>query len=495
MTEKARKKLVLIYPNQKWEKTDIVTTWNLSPAVLCLLGALVKDRVDVEIIDAQFYDLTVEEFKTRIRNSDPDFAGISVLTSEYENTLDVTADAIKNVLPECTVIAGGVHVTIEYERVMNNNPNIDYAVRGEGEYVLQELIDHLVDDTNPLPSIGLVYRENGELVIQGHALVQDLTALPWPDYSLVKFEDYLNTGARNGPLRAPEYPALRTLVTRGCPVGCSFCQVEFISGRKVRTRDPEDIVAEFLFLKEKYGIKSIIFEDDNISFQRKFYMKLLQEMIDTKLDIKFIIQAFAIFTITDEMLDLMKQAGCTTINVAIESGSQRVLNDIVMKPVKLHQIPEKIKKVTDKGINVLANFIIGFPSESWDEIQETVHFAEHCGAHYIKLFVAVPLKGTKMWDSAVQLGVLDKAEDDISVDWRYGQISSDEWTSKDISVLRAYEWDRINFGTPARREKVAEIWGLSEEEMKIVRKKTRDSLTFDANLVSNSKPDPLIKTN
>ena len=70
----------------------------------------------------------------------------------------------------------------------------------------------------------------------------------------------------------PEYPAYRWLVTRGCPVGCSFCQVEFISGRKVRTRDPEDLVNELAFLKERYGIKSIIFEDDNISFKRPFFL-------------------------------------------------------------------------------------------------------------------------------------------------------------------------------------------------------------------------------
>jgi len=486
-----KKKLVLVYPNQLWEKFDITTTWSLSPEILCRFAAILKDDVDTTIIDAQFYNLSVDEFKARIKEINPDYVGISLLTSEYANTINVTADAVKELNPETVVIAGGVHVTIEYKRVMEN-ANIEFAVRGEGEYVLQELIRYLNDDSNPFPEKGIVYRQDGELKIQQQTFIEDLSALPWPDYSYVKFEDYLNTGARNGPLRAPEYPSLRTLVTRGCPVGCSFCQVEFISGRKVRTRDPEDIVAEFLHIKEKYGIKSIMFDDDNISFQRKFYMKLLTLMIESELNLKFIIQAFAIFTLTDEMLDLMKRAGCQVINISIESGNQRVLTDIVLKPIKLDEIPAKIKKVTDRGINVLASFVVGFPGETWDEIQETVRFAEHCGADYIKLFVAVPLKGTKMWDSAVRLGVLDKEEDDISVDWRYGQISSDEWTAKDVSILRAYEWDRINFSTPEKREKVAKIWGLSLDEMKQIRKKTRDSLTFDANLVSNAKPSMLL---
>ena len=229
------KNLILAYPNQKWEKEDITTTWNLSPGILCLLAEMVKDLVEVKIVNAQFYDLSVEDFKAEVREFGADYVGISVLTSEYEHTLDVTADAVKQVSPEIVVIAGGVHVTIEYERVMRN-PNIDFAVRGEGEYVLQELLRYLNGDSDQLPEKGVVYRQDGSLKITPQALVDDLTALPWPDYSLVRMEDYLNTGARNGPLRAPEYPALRWLVTRGCPVGCSFCQVEFISGRKVRTR-------------------------------------------------------------------------------------------------------------------------------------------------------------------------------------------------------------------------------------------------------------------
>ena len=103
-----RKKLLLIYPNQRWEKNDITTTWNLSPAVLCLLASMVKDIVDIKVIDAQFYDLSVDEFKKQVKEYAPNYAGISVLTSEYENTLKVTADAIKEVASNTLVIAGGV---------------------------------------------------------------------------------------------------------------------------------------------------------------------------------------------------------------------------------------------------------------------------------------------------------------------------------------------------------------------------------------------------
>lgn len=93
--------------------------------------------------------------------------------------------------------------------------------------------------------------------------------------------------------------------------------------------------------------------------------------------------------------------------------------------------------------------------------------------------IAVPLNKTKMRDIAVEVGVLPD-KNNINVDWRYAQIVSDEWTSRDISILRAYEWDRINFSSPERRKRTAELWGIDEPGMEKIRKETRDTLTFES---------------
>ena len=469
------KRIVLTYPNQRWEKVDSNTNWDLSPATLCLLGAMIKDLFEVKIIDAHFYNLSVEEFKDQLREFKPDFVGISVLTTEYAKILDIAAAAAKDVNKEIIVIAGGVHVTMEYESIMKNN-HINYAIRGEGEYVLRDLLKYL-DGTGTIPSKGLVYWENGEIVVQEQAFVEDLTKLPWPDYSLVRFEDYIHKGPRIGPHRPPEYPYVMIAATRGCPFGCSFCQVETISGRKVRARDPEDFVDELIFLKQRYGIKSLIFVDDNIVMAKDFFIRMLELFIEKKLDLKFFIGAFAIFLLTDELLDLMVKAGCVGVNVAIEAGTERVLKEIIHKPVNLEKAKDMIAKIISRGLYCLANFIVGFPGETWNEIRETIRYAETCGADYVKIFVAVPLNRTKMRDAAKKMGVLTDSEH-VNVDWRYGQIVSEEWTSKDVSILRAYEWDRINFSTPERRKKTSELWGISEQEMEKIRKETRDALKF-----------------
>ena len=466
---------MLVYPNQKWQKNDN-TTWNLNPATLCLLAAMVKEYVEVKIIDAQFYDLSKKEFLEELQEFNPDYVGISSLTSEYGEILHITSNLIKEFNQNIITIAGGIHPTIEYRKVVEDN-NINYIVRGEGEYTLKNLILYL-NGASDLPTEGLVYKIGDELIIQDHVLTKDIANLPWPDYNYIKLEDYIYTGPRVGPLRAPEYPYMRLMVTRGCPVGCSFCQVETISGRQVRARDPEDVVAELLYYKEKYGIKSLIFDDDNMMANKKFFYSMLEIMIEKKLELKFIIEAFAIFTLTDKMLDLLKRAGCVGVNIAVESGNERVLKEVVLKPVKLHSVAKKVNQIQQADMFVLANFIIGFPGETWAEIRETISFAESCGADYVKIFVALPLKGTKLWNIASKLKVLAVSEDKMQVDWRYSQIKSDEWTTKDISILRAYEWDRINFATPEKIQKMSELWGVSIEELNKIRKETRDSLQF-----------------
>jgi len=477
MAMKKKKKLVLAYPNLKWKKFDFHTKWDLNPSVLCLLGKMVEDQVDVKIVDALFYDLTMEEFIAEIADYGADYVGLSLLTSEYQEILHTAAKEIKAIDPNIQVIAGGVHVTIEYKNVIEDT-NIDYAVRGEGEYVLPALLRYLEGD-GELPKEGLIYRDDaGVMVEQRQTWIKDLTELPMADYSLVKMEEYVKVGARYGPQRPPEFPHARMVVTRGCPVGCSFCQVESISGKKVRTRSPEQVTDELLYLKKNFGIKSIVFEDDNIVVKKKFFKELMREFIAKELNLKFILSNFAIYALDDEILELIVEAGCVGINIAIESGNQRVMNDVVLKPIKLHKIPGLIQSIRDRGLFVISNFIIGFPGETWEEIRETVSFAESCGADYVKFFIAMPLKGTKMWDMARELDAFDVDESQIEINWRFGQITSTDWSANDISILRAYEWDRINFGTAERRKRMNEIWGMDDEELSKIRKATRDAVTF-----------------
>ena len=475
-----KKRLALVVPNQLWHKFDLITTWNIPPRTLCQLGACVEDIVDVKIIDAQNDKMSIEEFQKEITNYNPDFVGLSVLSTEYADTLDQAARAVKKVTPDTIVIAGGVHVTTKYYDVMKN-PDVDYACRGEGDYLLRELLTHLIDG-GPLPTQGLVYRDGDKIISQEKATVPDLAELPPPNYELVNVDDYTHTLPRYGPGRYPETPGICLTVSRGCPYECSFCQVPMISGRKIRMHAPTQIVDELELLKEKYGIKSFVLYDDNLFAMRKQAKELLRQMVDRKLNLKWHVSSFAIFVIDDEMLDLMAAAGCIGVNVAIESGNPRVLKEIINKPIKdLYAVPKLISGIKKRGMYVLANFIIGNPGETWEEIRETINFAENCGADYVKFFIAVPLQGTDMYEMARKLNAFeqDHEADNPKLDWRFSQLKSDEWTSKDVSILRVYEWDRINFA-PDRIERTAEIWGVPVDKLNQIRQDTRRALQAEA---------------
>ncbi|MBT5264710.1 MAG: B12-binding domain-containing radical SAM protein [Rhodospirillaceae bacterium] len=473
-----KKRLLLVYPNQRWLKDDVVTTWNLDPRMLCQMAAMVDDLVDVRVLDCQFYGRSIQDFETEIRDFAPDFIGISQMTTEYAAVLDAAADACKRASPEAVVIVGGVHVTTCYKWVMDN-PSIDYACRGEGEHVLRELMLHLTEGA-PFPTTGIVSREHGKMIDRPKAVVDDVTALPWPRYDLVDMNEYVWSVPRQGSNRYPEMPGVPMIISRGCPYLCTFCQVETISGRKVRMLDPDFVVSEIKFLKEQYGIRAITFFDDNFFLPKTGMKELLRKMISEKLEIKWHAAGASLWVIDDEFIDLMKRAGCTGITVAIESGNERVLHDIINKPIKnLKDVPNQIKRITDAGIFVNANFVIGSPGETWEEIRETVYFAETCNADYVKFYVAVPLIGTKMREMAVELGMLDDPNDPLRIDWRNAGLSSHEgeWTAKDVAALRVYEWDRINF-QPSRIQKIADNWGLSVDDLNAIRKRTRDSLTI-----------------
>jgi len=475
--KKPIKKVMLMFANQQWFKYDFTTTWNLSPYSLCMLAAMLpKDEYDIKIVDAQFYEMTEDQFRDEVKAFGPDIVGISVLTSEYASTADMAAEIIKSVDKNIITLMGGVHVTTQHKRSLRNK-NVDYAVRGEGEYVFPEFLKYL-NDKGPFPTKGMVYRgENDEIIALPSDVIDDLDALPRPDYGLIDYKLYTMTAPRYGVDTIPVFPYARLLTSRGCPVGCSFCQVEFISGKKWRYHSPERIVDDLIWLKEEYGINAFIFEDDNAFATRHRTLAMLKLLKSKNLNLQWKAAGVTIWTMNKEILDLMADTGCKMLGIAIETGTNRVMKDVIGKPVNLEKVPALIKIAQDRGIFIAANFIIGFPGETWDEIRQTLSYAEICGVDYAKVYMAQPLLGTRLYDMAVSMDAI--VGDHEQVGWRYGRIKSKDFNPKDLSILRVYEWDRINFTDPKKREKTAKVMGISVDRLNDIRKVTRNKLTFE----------------
>ncbi|SVD97592.1 uncharacterized protein METZ01_LOCUS450446, partial [marine metagenome] len=252
--------------------------------------------------------------------------------------------------------------------------NIDYVFIGESEYTFKDLIHYLMGNDDIQITNGIAYIDDGVVVNKGHSdLIKDLDELPRPAYHLIDFLRYANNSSERKTVDIPpEFPYARIVTSRGCPFKCSFCQVPSIQGRYFRKRTVPNILDEISWLKEEYGIKAIIFDDDNLYTNMDRAKELFKGMIDKGLSMPWVSIATAVFRLDEEMLDLMHASGCSYIDIAIESGSERVTKEIVLKPLVHKRAEELVKYARSKGIFVSGNFIIGFPGETWEEILETI---------------------------------------------------------------------------------------------------------------------------
>jgi len=178
----------------------------------------------------------------------------------------------------------------------------------------------------------------------------------------------------------------------------------------------------------------------------------------------------------DNLLELMKKAGCKAICVSVESGSERVLKKIIRKPMKLNIFPGIIKKCKELEIDIVANFVIGLPGETWQEIRKTFQVAEALDFDLCSFHIATPYPGTDLYKMASDQNLLPEGFNFKSPQFfgtSQGFITTNEFTPFELMILRSFEWDRINFKTEAKIEKIAHLMNMSISTLKEHRKQTR----------------------
>ena len=477
---KKKQKILFLMPNFHWIDEDVNALWDLVPWNLCQIAAMIEDMcTEVKIIDAYKDNLSKEELAKEIKKFNPDIVGVTVLMDQYGEAAHITTNLVKDVSKDIVTVLGGVYATANPKRAMEDK-NLDYVVVGEGEFVFRQLVGFYAGACD-LPARGIVFRKNGngQLEHRGHAeFIKNLDVLPKPAYHLIDFPEYakgFEAAKRKSVDQPGGYPYGRILTSRGCPEKCSFCQVPSLQGSYFRARSPDHVCDEIEWLKKEYGIKSVIFDDDNMYTNKKRAKELFRRMIERKLVMPWTSPATAVFRLDNESIDLMAQSGCSYINIAIEAGSERVTRDIVLKPLDYEHAKKMIAYAKKKGIFVGANFIIGFPTETWDEIRQTIRVAETLDVDYAKIFIALPLRNTELFDLAKETDSLLMDPTDAKTMWTVGGvIKSEYWSADDLTILRAYEWDRINFSDPNKLKKTAARMGITIEELNVIRRRTID---------------------
>ncbi len=326
------------------------------------------------------------EVRNVVNNFQPDMVGISAMTASYYSALNVSR-IVKEINPKSIVVLGGKHPSALPEVVLMNN-DVDYVVVGEGEESLKELI---VRHESTSAIKGIAYRDqNGKIVINQQREYIDLNTLPLPIFeSSINIYPYEKNIGSN-----LEYWSVIT--ARGCPYQCIYCASE----KKVRFRTLENIEEEIFFIKKKYNINHISFEDDTIFINKKTVLTLCEML--RKQGVKWHGNA-RVDQVDEEIVSVMKGSGCLLVCIGIESASPETLKKI-NKRISVQQVYDAVKLFKKYGILVHGYFMVGFPWEKEKDMLETLNLITTLPIDDHQLNIVTPLPGTALFESLLKDG-------------------------------------------------------------------------------------------
>lgn len=402
-------KVVLVKPPISMQELygDLAEAGSYEPplGLAYLASSLRQNEIEVEIVDCMAEHFSLEDSAREIIKRNPDYVGITAVTIDIYNAAEL-AKWLKDINPKILVIIGGVHVTAVPRQTMERFEWFDIAVINEGEATVVELIKTLNGGRDISDVKGIMFRRNGELVSTPmRNFIDDLDVLPMPAWDLLPF---LPKHYRSPAYSLDRSPSSSIITTRGCGMSCTFC-FQGAFGKKVRMHSPEYVLKMIKHLYNNYGIRNIRILDDNFLLGRKRTIELCELLTKEKMDLTFSCLS-RVDTVTPEILKLLKQAGCWQLIYGIESGSQKIL-DAVKKKVTLNQIERALKLTKQAGLRSLGYFMVGFPLETEETIQETINFALRLPLDDFKINILTPFPGSELYSTAQQYGSFNR-------DWR-----------------------------------------------------------------------------
>jgi radical SAM superfamily enzyme YgiQ (UPF0313 family) len=449
------------------------------PQCAPILTAILKDEFSFSIIDCNGFDYSEDELAGKLALLNPDVVLTTGMSHEYHEQMHRVMAISKDVKRDVVTIAGGVYPTVLSD-ICLSDPDVDYIFMGHAEErlvpFLKLILEKRMEDIKRFDGIG--YTNGFQIINPVTSFITTLKKTVKPDYSMLDLSPYLIQNTTDFQFNSDKNSA--SLITSfGCPYNCVFCASRTIGGRGITFREVEDVIAEIDYLRETYDIKRIVFLDDSFLASRKRAVRLLQAIGERYNDLRWNAATVSVWHLDDELLEIMKKSGCFQLTLAIESGSQRVLEEIIRKPLKLDTVEPVVKKCKELGIDVAGSFVIGFPGETWEEIRMTFAFADAIDLDLAHFHMATPLPMTDLYNLAKDRGLLP-ADFSFMNQKYFGFaepfIETDEFSKFELKVLRAFEWDRINFKTPEKRSKVAGMYNMTIEELDEFRKNTRRRL-------------------
>lgn len=407
-------KIMLVNPPvREWSKP------NVFPLGLGYIASMLRNNGHkVAVLDINAYRYKPEEVEKIIKEADCDVFGIGGIITTYKYIKWLVA-VMKKHHPGRMIVVGGSVASSIPEIMLSKNP-VDVLCIGEGEETSVELFGALQDNSDLSKVKGIWFRSGNEIVRnEKRPPLRDLDKLPLPAWDLFPMDIYVKNpvGAPNrnkwidGKSEGPMILSMNLFATRGCPYQCIYCYHDFM-GYGYRNRSPQNIMKEIKYLYENFGVEYFHFIDDEFVMKKEFVAEFC------RLFSEFRKESGKEFTwgcagranlMTEDLIKAMAASGCVLIGYGIESGSQKML-DLIKKNVNVDQAKTAIK-LTKKHLGWAdCSFMIGYPGESKETIQETIDFCKELDLAPEVIFFLTPYPGTELYDMALKQGKIKDEE-------------------------------------------------------------------------------------
>lgn len=358
----------------------------------------------------------------------PTMIGLSVLfTTSYQNMLDL-ATCCREIFPEALLFAGGGVPTNMYEQIFKDTDDFDALIYGEGEKPLS----YLVSAPDKQEAIAL----HNAIITPGKAasnqpfsfdIIENLDQIPLYDYGLLNLSEYrLNPTISSYKAIDHSKPFVTYMGSRGCPFTCVFCAAHSVHGRKVRTVSLARIEEDFKRLAEDWGISMIVFQDDHFMASDERVFAILELLKKYKIQ-PFFQNSLTLFKLKRPILEAFKACGVSLLVLAIESGSERVLKEVMHKPLNLSTVKQVVNDCIELGIDTDVNIVVGLPGETPKDIEDTRSYLKALKATWFRIFAAVPLVGSELYEICIDKGYLKKSF--LEGDYKTAVIETEDFTA------------------------------------------------------------------
>lgn len=467
--------IVLVKPCSQKQLYGDLTTFELTAIEPPLWGALLAGYLRAKGYSVVLYDAEVEnwdynETAKRIQELDPLLAVIVVSgTNPSASTMNMTGSAriaslIRDLDPGIKTALLGLHPSALPERTITEE-NVDFVCQGEGFYTIPKLIDALKAKVDVYRIEGLWYKKDGKVVSNSRPpLMKNLDDIPQPAWDLLPMKKYRahNWHCFDNIENRQPYAILYTSL--GCPFNCSFCCINSLFGRNaIRYRSIENVIKELDYLINTYGIRNIKIIDEMFAINEKRVIALCDAIIERGYDLNM--WAYArVDTVTEKMLSKMKKAGINWVAYGFESGSKRVIDDVV-KGYKIDRVKEVVQMTHGLDMHICANYIFGLPEEDHVSMNETLKLMLDINAEWANIYCAMAYPGSRLYELALEKDwALPGTWQDYS-QYAYGTtpLPTKYLTGEQVLAFRDHTFD-IYYNSPRYLDMIARKFGTDTVE-------------------------------